>query len=85
MYVSVNRDITAARTFFTTAIAGHREPEEVVTDRAAALAKLPWVVRYTIDGRHRSKSFRTRIEADQLSFARPSAFRGPLWLRAATG
>ena len=28
-------------------------------------AKLPWVVRYTIDGRHRGKSFRTRIEADR--------------------
>ena len=33
--------------------------------RSNAQAKLPWVVRYTIDGRHRSKSFRTRIEADR--------------------
>ena len=33
--------------------------------RTTAQAKLPWVVRYTIDGRHRSKSFRTRIEADR--------------------
>ena len=33
--------------------------------RSTAQAKLPWVVRYTIDGRHRSKSFRTRIEADR--------------------
>ena len=31
--------------------------------RSTTQAKLPWVVRYTIDGRHRSKSFRTRIEA----------------------
>ena len=33
--------------------------------RSTAQAKLPWVVRYTIDGRHRSKSFRTRVEADR--------------------
>ncbi len=33
--------------------------------RSTTQAKLPWVVRYTIDGRHRSKSFRTRIEADR--------------------
>ena len=33
--------------------------------RSTTQAKLPWVVRYTIDGRHRSKSFRTRVEADR--------------------
>ena len=33
--------------------------------RSTTQAKLPWVVRYTIDGRHRGKSFRTRIEADR--------------------
>ena len=33
--------------------------------RTTAQAKLPWVVRYAIDGRHRSKSFRTRAEADR--------------------
>ena len=33
--------------------------------RTNAQAKLPWVARYTIGGRHRSKSFRTRIEADR--------------------
>ena len=38
--------------------------------RSTVQAKLPWVVRFTIDGRHRSKSFRTRIEADR--------YRGPL-------
>jgi transposase-like protein len=37
---SSRRDIAAARTFFTTAITGHGEPDEVVTDRAAALAKV---------------------------------------------
>jgi hypothetical protein len=33
--------------------------------RTTTQAKLPWVVRYAIDGRHRSKSFRTRIEAER--------------------
>ena len=33
--------------------------------RSTTQAKLPWVVRYTIDGRHRSKSFPTRMEADR--------------------
>jgi integrase len=33
--------------------------------RSTKQAKLPWVVRYIINGRHRSKSFRTRIEADR--------------------
>jgi IS6 family transposase len=38
--VSVRRDIAAAHTFFTAAISGHGKPEEVVTDRAAALANV---------------------------------------------
>ena len=33
--------------------------------RSTTQAKLPWVVRFTIDGRHRGKSFRTRTEADR--------------------
>ena len=33
--------------------------------RTTAQAKLPWVARYTIDGRHRGKSFRTRAEAER--------------------
>ena len=37
----------------------------VLDRRSTAQAKLPWVVRYTIDGRHRGKSFRTRAEADR--------------------
>jgi IS6 family transposase len=36
--VSRRRDIAAARTFFAAALAAHGEPDEVVTDRAAALA-----------------------------------------------
>jgi transposase, IS6 family len=35
--VSRNRDIRAARRFFTTALRDHGEPAEVVTDRAPAL------------------------------------------------
>ncbi len=38
--VSIRRDIGAARRFFTAALAGHGEPEEVVTDRALALAQV---------------------------------------------
>ena len=37
VHVSSRRDVAAARRFFTTAITSHGEPEEVVTDRAAAL------------------------------------------------
>ena len=33
--------------------------------RTTAQAKLPWVVRYAIDGWHRSRSFRTRVEAER--------------------
>jgi transposase-like protein len=36
--VSHRRDIASARRFFTTALAAHRAPAEVITDRAAALA-----------------------------------------------
>jgi transposase, IS6 family len=38
VYVSKHRDITAARTSFTAALAVHGESAEVVTDRAAPLA-----------------------------------------------
>jgi IS6 family transposase len=40
VYVSSHRDITAARTFFTTALTAHGEPAEVITDRAPALANV---------------------------------------------
>ena len=40
VYVSPRRDLASARKFFTTAIAAHGEPEEVVTDKAAALANV---------------------------------------------
>ena len=45
--------------------------------RSNTQAKLPWVVRYTINGRHRSKSFRTRMEADR--------YRGQLLHEVQTG
>ena len=38
VYVSQRRDIASARCFFTTALAAHRSPAEVITDRAPALA-----------------------------------------------
>ena len=63
VYVSVRRDIAAARTFFTPAIAAHGEPEEVVTDRAAPLANvieelLPQALHNTI------KYANNRVECD---------------------
>ncbi len=39
VYVSQRRDIRAARQFFATALGAHGEPDEVVTDRAPALAR----------------------------------------------
>jgi hypothetical protein len=33
--------------------------------RARTQAKLPWIVRHAVDGRQRSKAFRTRAEADR--------------------
>ena len=38
VFVSKRRDIASARRFFTTALAAHRAPVEVITDRAPALA-----------------------------------------------
>jgi transposase, IS6 family len=63
VFVSARRDIAAARKFFTIAIAAHREPEEVVTDRAAALANvieelLPQALHNTI------KYANNRVECD---------------------
>ena len=40
VFVSKRRDIASARRFFTTALAEHRPPVEVITDRAAALANV---------------------------------------------
>ena len=40
VYVSKHRDIPWARRFFTTSLAAHRAPVEVITDRAPALANV---------------------------------------------
>jgi transposase-like protein len=40
VFVSKRRDIASARRFFTTALAAHRAPAEVITDRAPALANV---------------------------------------------
>jgi integrase len=57
-----------------------------VQDRRANVeAKLPWVVRYTIDGRHRSKSFRTRVEADRYRGLLLQAVQGGGKFDEATG
>ena len=63
VYVAVRRNLGAARTFFTTVIAGHGEAEEVVTDRAAALANvieelLPQALHNTV------KYANNRVECD---------------------
>jgi transposase-like protein len=39
VYVSARRDLRAARRFFATACAAHGEPQEIVTDKAPALAR----------------------------------------------
>jgi len=40
VFVSQRRDIASARRFFATALAAHRAPAEVITDRAPALANV---------------------------------------------
>lgn len=36
--------------------------------RSTVQAKLPWIVRWSVDGRQRSKSFRTKAEAERYRF-----------------
>jgi transposase-like protein len=40
VFVSKRRDIASARRFFTTGLAAHRAPAEVITDHAATLANV---------------------------------------------
>jgi len=84
VFVSVHPNIAAARRFFATAIAVHGEPEEVVTDRAAALANviedlLPQALHNTV------KHANNRVECDhgQLK-ARLRPMRGLKTDRTAT-
>jgi transposase, IS6 family len=63
VYVSASRDTQAARRFFTMALGAHREPVEVVTDRA-------WTLRAVVDelipaAFHNTEQYaNNRIEAD---------------------
>jgi len=63
VYVSIRRDIGAARRFFTAALAGHGEPEEVVTDRAPALAHV--IVELLPAALHNTERYaNNRVECD---------------------
>ena len=70
VYVSTRRDIAAAARFFATALAAHGEPDEVMTDRAPALAPCD---RRTVPARvHNTDQYaNNRIEM------RPRATQGP--------
>ena len=61
--VSRRRDITAARRFFAAAIDAHDKPREIVTDRAAALAKV--IVELMPDAVHNTDRYaKNRVECD---------------------
>jgi IS6 family transposase len=61
--VSKRRDISAARAFFTSAVLAHDDPDEVITDRAAALAYV--IAELLPDARHNTKQYaNNRIECD---------------------
>jgi IS6 family transposase len=61
--VSKRRDIAAAHRFFTTALVAHSEPDEVITDRAAALANV--IAELLPDAVHNTEQYaNNRIECD---------------------
>ena len=61
--VSRRRDIAAARRFFISAIDAHGEPDEVITDRAAALANV--IAELISDAVHNTEQYaNNRIECD---------------------
>ena len=63
MLVSKRRDAVAARGFFTAALRDHGQPGEVVTDRAAALAKA--IGELAPDALHTTVQYvNNRVEAD---------------------
>jgi transposase, IS6 family len=63
VYVSTRRDIGAARRFFTAALAWHGESEEVVTDRAPALAQV--IVELLPAALHNTERYaNNRVECD---------------------
>jgi IS6 family transposase len=61
--LSRRRDIAAARRFFMAALAEHGEPDEVITDRAAALANV--IAELIPDAVHNTEQYaNNRIECD---------------------
>jgi transposase-like protein len=63
VYVSTRRDVGAARRFFARAFDAHCTPDEIVTDRARALARA--IVELTPDAFHNIEQYaNNRIEAD---------------------
>jgi IS6 family transposase len=61
--VSKRRDMAAARVFFATAVLAHGEPDEVVTDRAAALAHV--IAELLPDAVHNTEQYaNNRVECD---------------------
>jgi IS6 family transposase len=61
--VSRRRDITAARRFFDAAIYAHGEPDEVITDRAAALANV--IAELIPDAEYNTEQYaNNRVECD---------------------
>ena len=61
--VSRRRDIAAARSFFTAAVVAHGQPDEVVTDRAAALAYV--IAEQLPDAVHNTQRYaNNRVECD---------------------
>ena len=63
VFVSPRRHIAAARRFFTCALSDHDEPDEVVTDRAPALAQ---VIADLLPGafHHTDQYANNRVECD---------------------
>jgi transposase-like protein len=61
--VSRRRDIAAARAFLATAALAHGRPDEVVTDRAAALAHV--IAELSPDAKHNTEQYaNNRVESD---------------------
>ena len=63
VFVSPRRNIAAARTFFTTALAAHGEPDEVVTDLAQGLETV--IEELIPDAFHNTEQYaNNRVECD---------------------
>ena len=66
--LSKRRDTTAARAFFANAVVSHSQPDEVITDRAAALAH---VIAETLpDARHNTAQYAN----NRIRYVRGHAF-----------